>query len=158
MQHSFSYEKNKVIQGVRYHFVQDRAIKLLVILINVFAIVSAALFYSKKIRPEPFLLGSILWIVMMVTFWYIMPHSIYKKAATFKDSFTILFTDMQVSLSNDRGTVNWDWQKFSKFFESPHFFHLYFNARSFFIIPKSIFEGDEEAEARKIIKSGIGNK
>jgi len=109
MEHSFSYEKNKVIQGVRYHFVQDRAIKLLVILINVFAIVSAALFYSKKIRPEPFLLGSILWIVMMVTFWYIMPHSIYKKAATFKDSFTILFTDMQVSLSNDRGTVNWDW-------------------------------------------------
>jgi hypothetical protein len=35
MQHSFSYEKNKVIQGVRYHFVQDRAIKLLVILINI---------------------------------------------------------------------------------------------------------------------------
>lgn len=48
MQHSFSYEKNKVIQGVRYHFVQDRAVKILVILINVFAIVSAALFYSKK--------------------------------------------------------------------------------------------------------------
>ena len=116
MQHSFSYEKNKVIQGVRYHFVQDRAIKLLVILINVFAVVSAVLFYSKKIRPEPFLLGSVLWLIMMVTFWYIMPHSIYKKAATFKDSFTILFTDMQVSLSNERGTVNWDWQKFSKFF------------------------------------------
>ena len=107
MQHSFSYEKNKVIQGVRYHFVQDRAVKILVILINVFAIVSAALFYSKKIRPEPFLLGSVLWLVMMVTFWYIMPHTIYKKSATFKDSFTINFSDAQVTLSNDRGSVHW---------------------------------------------------
>lgn len=103
MQHSFSYEKNKVIQGVRYHFVQDRAVKILVILINVFAIVSAALFYSKKIRPEPFLLGSVLWLVMMVTFWYIMPHTIYKKSATFKDQFTIDFTNQEVTLSNDRG-------------------------------------------------------
>jgi hypothetical protein len=145
-----------VIQGVRYHFVQDRAIKLLVILINVFAIVSAALFYSKKIRPEPFLLGSVLWLVMMVTFWYIMPHSIYKKAATFKDSFTILFTDMQVSLSNDRGTVNWDWQKFSKFFESPHFFHLYFDAKSFFIVPKEGMTEDMRHELRGLLNKKIG--
>jgi hypothetical protein len=141
---------------VRYHFVQDRAIKLLVILINVFAIVSAALFYSKKIRPEPFLLGSVLWLVMMVTFWYIMPHSIYKKAATFKDSFTILFTDMQVSLSNDRGTVNWDWQKFSKFFESPHFFHLYFDAKSFFIVPKEGMTEDMRHELRGLLNKKIG--
>jgi hypothetical protein len=127
-----------------------------VILINVFAIVSAALFYSKKIRPEPFLLGSVLWLVMMVTFWYIMPHSIYKKAATFKDSFTILFTDMQVSLSNDRGTVNWDWQKFSKFFESPHFFHLYFDAKSFFIVPKEGMTEDMRHELRGLLNKKIG--
>jgi hypothetical protein len=146
-----------VIQGVRYHFVQDRAIKLLLILINVFAVVSAALFYSKKIRPEPFLLGSLLWLVMMVTFWYIMPHSIYKKAATFKDHFTILFTDMQVSLSNDRGTVNWDWQKFSKFFESPHFFHLYFDTKSFFIIPKDGMTEDMRHELRGLLNKKIGS-
>jgi hypothetical protein len=127
-----------------------------VILINVFAIVSAALFYSKKIRPEPFLLGSLLWLVMMVTFWYIMPHSIYKKAATFKDRFTILFTDMQVSLSNDRGTVNWDWQKFSKFFESPHFFHLYFDAKSFFIVPKEGMTEDMRHELRGLLNKKIG--
>jgi hypothetical protein len=156
MLHSFSYEKNKVIQGVRYHFVQDRAIKLLVILINVFAIVSAALFYSKKIRPEPFLLGSLLWLVMMVTFWYIMPHSIYKKAATFKDTFTIDFADLQVTLSNDRGSVHWDWQKFSKFFESPHFFHLYFDAKSFFIVPKEGMTEDMRHELRGLLNKKIG--
>jgi hypothetical protein len=127
------------------------------ILINVFAVVSAALFYSKKIRPEPFLLGSLLWLVMMVTFWYIMPHSIYKKAATFKDHFTILFTDMQVSLSNDRGTVNWDWQKFSKFFESPHFFHLYFDTKSFFIIPKDGMTEDMRHELRGLLNKKIGS-
>jgi hypothetical protein len=95
---------------------------------------------------------------MMVTFWYIMTHSIYKKAATFKDSFTILFTDMQVSLSNERGTVNWDWQKFSKFFESPHFFHLYFDTKSFFIIPKEGMTEDMRHELRGLLNKKIGKR
>jgi hypothetical protein len=95
---------------------------------------------------------------MMVTFWYIMPHTIYKKSATFKDSFTILFTDMQVSLSNERGTVNWNWEKFSKFFESPHFFHLYFDAKSFFIVPKEGMTEDMRHELRGLLNKKISGR
>ena len=36
-----------------------------------------------------------------------------------------------------------------------HFFHLYFNSRSFFIIPKEAFEGDTEHLARKIFSEKI---
>ena len=39
--------------------------------------------------------------------------------------------------------------------ESPHFFHLYFDNRSFFLIPKEAFEGDLEYEAAKKIRSKI---
>jgi hypothetical protein len=42
--------------------------------------------------------------------------------------------------------------------ESPYFFHLYFNPRSFFIIPKDAFEQDNEHEARKIFASMIKKK
>ncbi|WP_204277155.1 hypothetical protein, partial [Klebsiella aerogenes] len=60
---------------------------MLVILVNVFAIVSAILFYAKKIRPEPFLLGSVIWLVLMASFWYFLPNSIYKRSSTFRESF-----------------------------------------------------------------------
>ncbi|MCK9403024.1 MAG: YcxB family protein [Chitinophagaceae bacterium] len=136
MQHSFSYEKKKVIQALRYHFVQRIEIRILIILVNVFAIIAAVLFYTQKIRPEPFLLGSFVWLMLMATFWYFLPQSIYKKSATFRDSFIIDFTEEGIRLENERGFTNWSWQTFTRFFESPHFFHLYFDARSFFLIPK----------------------
>lgn len=156
MQHSFSYEKKKVIQALRFHFVQRNEIRVLIILVNVFAIVSAILFYMKKIRPEPFLLGSFIWIMLMATFWYFLPISIYKKAATFQDSFIIDFRDDEVRLENEKGYVQWQWRQFSKFFESPHFFHLYFDSKSFFLVPK---EGMSEAfkhELRGVLNKKVG--
>ena len=156
MQISFSYEKKKVIQALRYHFIQRPEIRILIIVVNVFAIVSAILFYTKKIRPEPFLLGSFIWLMLMATFWYFLPQSIYKKSSTFQDSFIIDFNEEEVRLENERGYVNWSWQKFSRFFESPHFFHLYFDSKSFFIIPKENMGEEFKHELRGLLNRKIG--
>lgn len=158
MQHSFSYEKKKVIQALRYHFVQRPEVRVLIIMVNVFAILSAVLFYMKKIRPEPFLLGSLIWLLLMATFWYILPNSIYKKASTFRDSFIIGFTDAQVTLENERGSVQWPWKGFSRFFESPHFFHLYFDGKSFFLVPKEGMSDAFRHELRALLNSKISGK
>lgn len=156
MQHSFSYDKKKVIQALRYHFVQRPEIRILIILVNVFAIVSAILFYTQKIRPEPFLLGSFIWLMLMAAFWYFLPNSIYKKAATFQDSFIMDFNEQEVRLENERGYTNWPWTKFSRFFESPHFFHLYFDSKSFFLVPKEGMSEEFRHELRGMLNSKIG--
>ncbi len=157
MQLSFSYQKKKVIQALRYHFVQRSEIRILIILVNVFAILSAVLFYTKKIRPEPFLLGSFIWIMLMASFWYILPHTIYKRAATFQDSFIINFTDRAVLLENERGSIDWAWGKFNRYFESPHFFHLYFDSKSFFLVPKDDMAEEFKHELRALLNSKIGH-
>ncbi len=147
MQFSFSYNKAKVLQGLRYHFITRQEIRVLVILVNLFAILSAVLFYTKKIRPEPFLLSTVLWLFLMVSFWYLLPYTIYRRSTTFKESFTIFFFERQIRLKNTRGFVDWNWSDFSHFFESPHFFHLYFSSRAFFLLPK---EGLNEETIRSI--------
>ncbi len=156
MQHSFSYEKKKVIQALRYHFVQRTEIRMLIILVNVFAIISAILFYTQKIRPEPFLLGSFIWLMLVATFWYFLPQSIYKRSATFRDSFIIDFNEEGIRLENERGYTNWPWQTFTRFFESPHFFHLYFDARSFFLIPKDNMSEEFRHELRGMLNRRMG--
>ncbi len=156
MQHSFSYNKKKVIQALRYHFVQRNEIRVLIVLVNVFAIISAILFYTKKIRPEPFLLGSFIWLMLMATFWYFLPNSIYKKAATFQDSFIIDFRDDEIRLENERGYTTWQWKTFSRFFESPHFFHLYFDSKSFFLVPKDGMSDELTHELRGVLNRKIG--
>lgn len=158
MQVSFTYEKKKVIQALRYHFVQKPEIRVLMVLVNVFAIAAAVLFYMKKIRPEPFLLGSFIWIMLMASFWYFLPNNIYKKAATFKDSFIMDFNESAVRLENERGYVDWNWNKFSRYFESPHFFHLYFDSKSFFLVPKENMGDEFRHELRGLLRTKIGDK
>lgn len=127
----------------------------MMVVINVFAIVSAALFFYKKISPLAFLISSMLWFFLMIMFWFILPNIIYRQSATFKDNFRAILGNEQFAIENVRGHKGWDWNSFSTWTESPHFFHLYFNARSFFIIPKIAF-GEEAHEARRILKAKIG--
>ena len=127
----------------------------MMVLVNVFAIVSAALFFFKKITPFAFLISSTLWFLMMILFWFLLPTIIYKRAQTFKDSFRTTLGEHEFTIENERGSRSWEWDKFSTWMESPHFFHLYFNSRSFFIIPKEAFEGDDEHAARRILDAKI---
>lgn len=155
MEFGFSYDKKKVIQALRLHFIARREIKLLMILVNVFAIFSAILFYMKKIRPEPFLLGTCIWLVMLIAIWYILPYSIYKKSATFKESFIIWINTNSIRLENSRGSVTWQWQQFTRFFESPHFIHLYFTEKSFFLLPTNKMPDTMKHELRVLLREKI---
>jgi hypothetical protein len=153
--HFFTYEKPKVIQALRYHFITRKEIRFMVIAVNVFAIVSAVLFFTKKLSPMAFMIGSVLWFVLMISFWFILPYSIYKRSKTFLDSFKVVLQPEDFMIENDRGSKSWQWRSFSSFLESPHFFHLYFDTKSFFLIPKYAFDEEEVFEARKFFKEKI---
>ena len=145
-----------VIQALRYHFLARAEIRVLIILVNVFAIISAALFYFNKVSAMAFLVGSLLWFVLMISLWYILPHAVYRKAATFKETFRINFGESGVVLENERGQTEWTWKRFVTFIESPHFFHLYFDSRSFFLVPKAAVDnGGNIQELRKLLSDKI---
>jgi hypothetical protein len=156
MQVELTYNKADVLQALRYHFITRKEIRLMVIIVNVFALVSAGLFFFHKISPMAFLISSLLWFSMMFMFWLWLPRTIYRRNATFKDHFTLSMQDNHMSIQNERGSKSWAWREFSEYLESPKFFHLYFNPRSFFLVPKDAFGGVEAVhEARMILKGKI---
>src|SRR4249919_2447081 len=102
MRLSFTYDKRKVLQALRYHFIWQPEIRIFLILVIVFDIISAILYIIGKIRPEPFLLGSLIWVIFFISFWFILPAGIYKKSATFKDSFVVEFGNNIITLRNEK--------------------------------------------------------
>ncbi len=152
---NFDYDKKQVIQALRYHFLSRKEIRLMIILVNVFALVSAALFYFKKVLPFAFLISSFLWLVLMITFWFILPGIVYRKAATFRDHFTMSFDDEGFSLGNERGSRSWEWKAVRSYLETPNFFHLYFTSTSFFLVPKLAYTDDERIEMRDLLRSKV---
>lgn len=151
----FYYDKRKVLQALRYHFITRKEIRIMLIVVNVFAIISAAFYFLHKISPLAFLVSSVLWFTLMIAFWFILPGMIYKKAETFKDHFNVSLQDQHLFLENERGSKSWPWKAFTSLIESPHFFHLYFDSRSFFLIPKEAFEEEQLNDARKFLSSRI---
>jgi hypothetical protein len=155
---SFSYDRKQVIQALRYHFFTRVEIRILVILINVFTIAAAVLLYLKKIQPFSFLLFSTLWMALMLVIWRILPNSIYKRSHTFRDEFMMSINENDVTLTTERGVQHWPWQRFSKFIETPYFFHLYFDNRSFFLVPKDAFANiTDQQETRELLRRKITN-
>ena len=136
----FGYEKKQVLSALRHHFISRPEIKILLVIVNLFTILCAILFYMHKIQPLSFLLFSLLWFVLLLTFWTILPLSIYRKSQTFRDQFSMDFNEDEVVLQTERGSHAWAWNEFSSFLETPFFFHLYFNSRSFFLVPKDAFQ------------------
>lgn len=155
----FGYDKNQVLQALRYHFISKPEIRIMIILVNVFALTSIILYALHKITPFAFLVGSMLWIVLMISFWFVLPGMVYRRAETFRHEFSMSFEPEGFSLRHERGSRTWSWDALGSFLESPHFFHLYFDSRSFLLVPKSGFrDKDEVYELRQLLKEKVKKK
>jgi hypothetical protein len=65
------------------------------------------------------------------------------------------FEENGFSLGNERGGRQWSWKTVSHYLETPHFFHLYFNATSFFLIPKKAFNHQQLTQMRDMLRKKI---
>lgn len=152
----FEYNKQQVLQALRYHFISRPEIRFMIILVNVFAILSFVLYILKYVSPFAFMVGALLWIILMISFWFFMPAMVYRRAATFKDKFSMSFDNDTFTLAHEHGSKSWPWSSLSTYMETPNFFHLYFDTRSFFLVPKSgCKDANEVYELRQLIKSNV---
>ena len=69
------------------------------------------------------------------------------------------FEEDGFSLVHEKGSKSWPWKSLKNFIESPHFFHLYFDSRSFLLVPKNgCKNSDEVYELRQLLKEKINKK
>jgi len=152
MAFSITYNKSEVLQALRYHFIKQKEIKSLMIFVNVYAIITAVLLFMKKIRPEPFLLGSILWILLMAFFWFVLPNLFFRKTTLFKENWAFNYNQNGATLVGTLGEANWEWDTVTHYFESAYFFHFYFSPKSFFLISKTNIPYEDQHIIRGILK------
>lgn len=141
----FYYEKGRVLQALRYHFITRKELRIMLIAVNVFALLSITLYAFKLVTPLAFMAGSFLWLFLMITFWFVMPALIFRKTQSFRFEFSMKFSAEGFSLAPKGGLQKeWDWGSLQSYLESPHFFHLYFNPQSFWLVPKVACASAEE--------------
>ena len=152
----FDYNKAQVIQALRYHFISKKELRIMIILVNVFAMLSLVLYLLHKITPVAFIINSLLWIALMISLWFILPGVVYRRAQTFQHHFTMYFNEDDFTLEHDKDRRNWPYSALQSFKETPNFFHLYFDARSFLLVPKEGFKTIEDiGKLREMLRGKI---
>jgi len=153
---AFNYNKKQVLRALRYHFFSKKDVRILLLVVNGFALVSALLFYFKAVTPLAFLISSFLWISLMLSFWLILPLKIYRSSNTFKEHLTIYFRTDDMVITHSGGEKLWPFSSFRSMKETPDFLYLYVDERSFFLIPQDAFEdGDDPKELREFLRKKI---
>lgn len=152
----FGYEKKKVIQALRYHFISRPEIRIMIIIVNVLAIALLAAFAMQYLQPKHYLTFSLLWVLLMLSFWFIFPYATYNRTQMFREEYTMHFTEAGFTLEHTRMQRSWPWDALVYYLESPFYFHLYFGPRTFLLVPKDACEGDDEVHAlRTLIKEHV---
>lgn len=153
---TFDYNKKQVIQALRYHFISKKEMRIMIIVVNAFAIVSLIFYLLDKISPVAFLTYSCLWILLMVSIWFVLPFAVYSRAETFKHRFSMYFNENDFTLEHQRGKRSWPYSALSSYKETPNFFHLYYDSRTFLLVPKDAFPDLESMQQlRQILKTRI---
>jgi len=151
----FSYDKKQVLRALRYHFFTKKDIRLLLILVNAFTLLSVLLYYFEKVSPLAFLISSFLWISLMLSFWFIMPMNIYRTSKTFQEDLMVEFLQEEMVIHHSKGEKAWPYNSFQSIRETPDFFYLYINDRSFFLIPQAAFPDTDSTMAfRNLLNKG----
>lgn len=157
MRISFAYEKGQVMQALRYHFISRLEIRLLIIAVNVFAVGAVVLYAMKLVSPFAFLLSSCLWLLLMIAIWWGMPWMVYRQTAAFTHAFDMEFDPTGFSLEQGGKGNRWNWASLHHWKETPLFFHLYFDPRSFWLVPKDALADEDRLQLRDWLRSQVTN-
>lgn len=158
MQLEFSYNKGEVLDALRYHFMQRGEIKvfrntLIILLLATIAGYAFNMVTTSALTGISFMVLLLAWV-----FWYLLPISIYNKAATFKDDIHLMYSDegLLISTRASEHQRAISWKNFSRVVETKKFIFLYRDKKTFFLIPTSAFETAEAYETfARILKSNI---
>ena len=141
----FNYNKGDVLHALRYHFMQRGEIKVFRNTLIILLLATLTGYFFRVVTT-----GALTGIVIMVlllgwVFWYLLPISIYNKAATFKDNIHLKYSDegllISTRASDHQRAISWN--NFSRVVETQKFFFLYRDRKTFFLIPTSAFESKE---------------
>jgi hypothetical protein len=152
----FSYNKEEVLNALRYHFMQRGEVKVFRNTLFILLAFTLAGYAFKVVT-----IGALIGIAAMITliiiaFWFLLPVSIYNKAATFKDDIHLKYSEEGITIStrNSDHQRLLSWGTFTKFVEAKNFFFLYRGKKNFFLVPTSAFK---TADAQKEF-SQLANK
>jgi hypothetical protein len=154
----FSYNKDEVLNALRYHFLQRGEIKVFRNTLFILLAFTLAGFAYRIVTVGALVGIASMSVLIVLVFWYMLPVSIYNKAATFKDDIHMNYSEDGIVISTRNSDVDkqLSWAAFTAVVRAKNFFFLYRGKKNFFLVPTSAFKSEmEQREFEKLANAKI---
>lgn len=140
----FNYKKNEVLNALRYHFLHRGEVRVFQVTLLIFILFTIAGYLFHVVNRGALAGVTGMTILIVWSFWYLLPVSTYNKAATFQDNIRLRVNEEGMTITtSEGGDRSVGWQRFSQVVETQKFIYLYRDKKSFFLIPLSAFQTPE---------------
>ncbi|GAA4304319.1 YcxB family protein [Compostibacter hankyongensis] len=144
MQINFRYQKAEVINALRFHFLNRAEIRLFRIALFVLLGIAVLGYFLHMVSLPVVVAIALMLAVLLLAFWYLLPLSIYRKAATFKEFIRLQYNEDGVTIGTHVGERSLSWRSFNSVVETATFHYLYRDKKSFFLVPAQAFRDEAE--------------
>ncbi|ATL46942.1 hypothetical protein COR50_06960 [Chitinophaga caeni] len=147
----FSYNKQEVINALRYHFWQRGEIKVFRYTGLILAVFSAVGFILGFVNVQALTAVMAVVTLMYACFFFLLPISTYNRASTFKENIRLRWNEQGILINTFSGERLLPWKQFKQVVETRTFFYLYKDSKSFFLVPTNAFSSEAERQAFSLL-------
>ncbi|QJB34821.1 YcxB family protein [Chitinophaga oryzae] len=146
-----------MLHALRYHFLHRGEIKVFRNTLVILLLATVAGYMFNLVTPGALSGITIMVVLLGLVFWYLLPISIYNKAATFKDDIHLRYSEdgIRISTRSSDHERAISWHHFTKVVETKKFFFLYRDKKTFFLIPISAFKTEDAYQGFKNMSATV---
>lgn len=144
MQINFQYQKPAVINALRFHFLNRGEIRVFSYVLIILFVFAVGGYWIDIVSFQAVVAIVLMIVLLLLVFWYLLPASIYRKAATFRESIRLQYNEEGMVIGTHVGERHINWTNFNNVVETQDFFYLYRDKKSFFLIPTNAFQDDAD--------------
>ncbi len=151
----FRYTKDEYLRAIRFHLQKTMRIKLDLVVAAVCGLAGSYVLWVEGVSWVSLggLLGCLGLLLIVFMALVVVPSQVYRGSEKLKQDYNISFNDEGIHFQTLSIDSRLQWELYKKWIEGPEFFILYHGKREFSVIPKRVFENDDEQKRFKDLLS-----
>jgi hypothetical protein len=143
---SFRYSENEYVRALRAHYASHLRLPLDIIAVVVMAVAGACFWRSPSLHWVGFACAaiSIVFVLILIAVFTVIPMLAFRSEPKFRDEYSLTFSEQGIHFRTAHVDSQLQWSMYSRALVDSHSYLLYYGSRQFTVIPKRVFEGEEQ--------------
>ena len=142
---SFRYSEIDYVRALRAHYA-DR-LRLWLDICAAVAVGAAGIYLWPSLSSKVFLGASIAFAVILLAAFFVIPPLIFRREPKFRDKYSLTFSPEGIHFQTAHIDSHLAWDLYSRALVDAHSYVLYYGSRTFTVIPKRVFQNNQQQEA-----------